>query len=80
MKDLSDLLDMKPEDIEGGEVFTSDDAGIKAIYTRIDAIRKLRKEEKDVKEKKEDGTEKKEVKEFKTFMDEVDEEYRKKKE
>lgn len=80
MKDLSDLLDMKPEDIEGGMVFTSDDAGIKAIYTRIDAIRKLRKEEKDVKEKKEDGTEKKEVKEFKTFMDEVDEEYRKKKE
>ncbi|MGP1414685.1 MAG: phage tail tape measure protein [Treponema sp.] len=79
MKDLSDLLDMKPEDIEGGAVFTSNDAGIKAIQNRIDIIRKLREEKKGTSE---NGKEEKpkEVKEFKTFMDEVDEEYRKKKE
>ena len=79
MQDLSDLLDMKPEDIEGGAVFTSNDAGIKAIQNRIDIIRKLREEKKGTSE---NGKEKKPKEEegVISFLKAVENEYDKKRE
>ncbi|MGP1439676.1 MAG: phage tail tape measure protein [Treponema sp.] len=79
MQDLSDLLDMKPEDIEGGAVFTSNDAGIKAIQNRIDTIRKLREEKKG---SSENGKEKKPKEEegVISFLKAVENEYDKKRE